>query len=595
MPEVQGNIAGLARQQLDELTALYDYRVARETIIPVELLDLLAHFSGETGREIAIYINRRGQIVNVTVGDRETVSLAEVDGRRAINRFSGIRCIHTHPGGCGQLSPVDLAALAELKLDLMAAVGVHQGRPTDFYLAYLLVKDDRITREPMIVGPFAPDVVPAIPWGRLLRDLEKAASSTLQVTAENLVEKAILVGVERPGKSAYLEELAQLALTAGAEVVGNIVQAKSRPDPAYYIGAGKVRELSLLRQSLEANVVIIDDELSPAQNRNLELQLGSKVIDRTGLILDIFAQRARTREGKLQVELAQLKYLLPRLTGRGVALSRLGGGIGTRGPGETKLEVDRRRLRRRIIELEKDLENVKKHRGLHRGQRQAVSVPVVALVGYTNAGKSSVLNKLTGAEVLAEDKLFATLDPTTRRIELPGRAELLLTDTVGFIRKLPHHLVSAFRATLEEVQEADLLIHVADASHPEVEQQIAAVNKVLDGLGVLNKPVILALNKIDRLDGRAAVEDLLRLADLTVAISALSGEGLEQMLEMVENQLAGPKNLIKLLIPYDQGQILDLLHREGRIATQNYGPDGIIIEAEVNPALRQQLEFYLIS
>jgi len=337
-------------------------------------------------------------------------------------------------------------------------------------------------------------------------------------------ERVILIGVDD-----RLDELAELVRSAGGQVVGCVVQRLERPVPATYIGTGKAKEARALAFELDADLVVVDDELTPAQARNLEELLELPVIDRTQLILDIFAQRARTKEGKLQVELAQLTYQLTRLAGSGAALSRLGGGIGTRGPGETKLETDRRRIRRRIAMIRRQLEDVRRTRAVQRAGRRRTGLPVIALVGYTNAGKSTLMNALTRAGVLAENRLFATLDPTVRRLTLaPGR-DALLIDTVGFLRKLPHQLVAAFRATLEEVQEADVLVHVVDASQPDAEEQMAAVEAVLDELGALGKPMVIALNKLDAVPDPKGVRELARNMPAAVAISAKTGVGLDRL------------------------------------------------------------------
>lgn len=346
-------------------------------------------------------------------------------------------------------------------------------------------------------------------------------------------ERVLLIGV-----NGHLDELAELVISAGGQVVGSVTQRLERPLAATYIGPGKAREVRTLVWELDADLVIVDDELSPAQARNLEELLEVPVIDRTQLILDIFAQRARTKEGKLQVELAQLTYQLTRLTGHGVALSRLGGGIGTRGPGETQLETDRRRIRRRIAAIRRELEQVRRTRALQRAGRRRTGLPIIALVGYTNAGKSTLMNALTRAGVLAENRLFATLDPTIRRVTLaPGR-DALLTDTVGFLRKLPHQLVAAFRATLEEVQEADILLHVVDASQPDVHEQMEAVATVLDELGVLHKPVVTAFNKLDAVADPERVHQWARLTPAAVAISATRGLGLDQLRALLAEQVA---------------------------------------------------------
>lgn len=397
-------------------------------------------------------------------------------------------------------------------------------------------------------------------------------------------ERAVLVGVKlsqinEQQVEESMSELASLADTAGALVVGEFMQNRQHPDSATFIGKGKVEELEVYCQEVDANLIVIDSELSPAQARNLEEKIGVKVIDRTQLILDIFARRAQTKEGKLQVELAQSKYMLPRLTGLGTALSRLGGGIGTRGPGETKLETDRRRIRKRISDLEKELKEVQQRRALLRKERKSEPLPQISLVGYTNAGKSTLLRTLTGADVLVENKLFATLDPTTRRVSLPNNDNVVLTDTVGFIQNLPHHLVAAFRATLEEVKEADLLIHVVDVSHPNCDMQIQAVEEVLNSLEVIDKPIIMAFNKVDLLEEN---QELPVVDYPKVNISALSGEGINELLQLVAFTLKERYSVVKLSIPYSKVNLVSLLHKKGKIINEEYGPESINIEVEIS-------------
>ena len=419
------------------------------------------------------------------------------------------------------------------------------------------------------------------------------------------MERALLVGAQlkRPqdGKVAWdledsLDELAQLAWTANVEVVGRTTQQLERINPATFIGKGKVEELQELRDELGFNVVIFDDELSPRQQRELEKALGDgvKVLDRTALILDIFARHAHTREGALQVELAQYQYRLPRLTRAWTHLARqVGGaagrggigGVGLRGPGERQLEVDRREIRKRIAHLRRELEEVRAHRRQYRRRRQREAIPVVALVGYTNAGKSTLLNALAGSDVLVEDKLFATLDPTTRRVELPGGREVLFTDTVGFIQKLPPTLVAAFRATLEEINEADLLLHVIDITHPNALQQSRTVGEVLRDLGATRQPIIVALNKIDRLPDPEAVAPLLEEFPNSLAISALKGWGLSGLVKRVDELLEASMVPLTVRIPYSEAGLLALFHQRGNVEREEHGEEGVLVEGRIPAAL----------
>lgn len=404
-------------------------------------------------------------------------------------------------------------------------------------------------------------------------------------------ERAVLVGVQRSkdGYDPHLEELTRLAETAGAVLAGKLVQHRAAPHPATFLGSGKIEELRQLCYETSADLVIVDHDLTPAQQRNLERALDLKVIDRPGIVLDIFARRARTHEGRLQVELAQMIYLLPRLTGRGVMLSRLGGGIGTRGPGETKLEVDRRRIRKRITDLRREMLEIGRTRSLQRQARKEAQLPVAALVGYTNAGKSTLLNALTGAGVFVEDKLFATLDPTVRKVTLPNGRPVLLVDTVGFIRNLPTQLVAAFRATLEEVTEADLLVHVIDAGHPDWQEQVEAVHEVLDELDAGDKPVIHAVNKTDLLPQTEARRILHQVGE-GVAISALRRVGLLNLLRRISQRLPQPYVKVRLLVPYAHARALSQIFSQGRVLSQDYSAEGISVVAELPRVQARQLK-----
>lgn len=399
---------------------------------------------------------------------------------------------------------------------------------------------------------------------------------------KEIEERVILIGVQTEQDedvAASLDELEELAATAGAVTVGKVIQNREAVHPGTYIGKGKIEEVAALLAAYDANGVICDDELSPAQMNNLERELGCKVMDRTLLILDIFAGRATTSEGKIQVELAQLKYRQTRLTGFGTAMSRLGGGIGTRGPGEKKLEMDRRLIKSRIAALNRELKEVKRHREVTREQRSKSYVPVVAIVGYTNAGKSTLLNRLTGADILAEDKLFATLDPTTRGLKLPGGQEVLLTDTVGFIKKLPHHLIEAFKSTLEEAKYADVILHVVDTSSPQMDSQMYTVYETLSNLGVKDKAIITAFNKQDKLEDAPLIRDF--KADYTVKISAKTGAGLTDLTDTMEAVLREQKVFLECLYEYRDAAKIQLIRKYGELLEEKYQEDGIFVRAYV--------------
>lgn len=585
MREIKGNIKGIRDSVIAELQKLYDMQSPQ--LVSQELAVKLADITEYINREISVYITRSGQIIEIAVGDNATVELPSFSGRRGAGRLSGIRCIHTHPGGNPYLSGVDISALKNNKYDAMVAIGVVSPDFTKSELTFGLItgidSNENYTAE--CYGPYSIEDAENINFVNTVSTIERildkqTGTASLQVMSE----RAILIGMEWGRNDSLwtvddsLEELKQLADTAGATVIKKFIQKRPKPDPAFFIGRGKVQELALYAQQENIDLCIFDDELSPAQQRNIESVMGIRILDRTALILDIFAQRARTNEGKLQVELAQLQYTLPRIMGKGLMLSRLGGGIGTRGPGETKLEVDRRRIRDRIAFIKDQIEKVKAVRSLHRSKRKKNNVFEVSLVGYTNAGKSTLLNTLTNSDIYAKDQLFATLDPTTRQLTLPNKQEIIITDTVGFIQRLPHQLIAAFRSTLEVVTEADLLVHVIDVSHELYKEQAVAVHEVLKEIGAETKPVITVYNKIDKLPPDSKLADRLALEEDTVCISAAKKLNLETLQQMIESHLKSKAVEVTLCIPYAETAKAAQLHETANVLEQEYTENGAVMK-----------------
>ncbi|MGC4001421.1 MAG: GTPase HflX [Anaeromyxobacter sp.] len=539
MQDVLGNTLGLKPSQLHALRRTYRRRVDAQSIVSPELARHLTEVSLETNRQIGVLLDRKGDVQAVIVGDARKLELPDVGrGRAGESRLRGLRLVHTHLNG-EPLSRDDHTDLALLRLDLVAALEVlEDGLPGKVHYAHLVPENPQGAmwkdEEAASVHELAYDAL----GGALALEEEFARARAVRRTGGR--ERAILVGFGGQGRGrveaeASLQELRELARTAGVEVIDAMLQLRREPDPRYLIGKGKLEDIVLRSMQLMATMIVFDSDLSPSQARHIAEATSLKILDRTQLILDIFAQRAQSADGKLQVELAQLKYLYPRLVGRDDSLSRLAGGIGGRGPGETKLEIDRRRVRDRITALERRIEALGQNRHLRRKQRNGRGLPVLSIVGYTNAGKSTLLNALTASEVLAEDKLFATLDPTSRRLRFPRDREVIITDTVGFIRDLPPDLVNAFRATLEELSDADLLLHVVDAADPRQEEQIAAVETILRSLGLMEKRRLLVLNKVDRLapEQRTA----LSRPGEAVAISAVTRQGLPELLATCEKLL----------------------------------------------------------
>jgi len=583
MQKVHGNLDGIRRSYINQLEAIYEMEIDRRQFCSQEMLETLAAFTETTGREAMVYIDRSGRIETVIVGEQDRVSIPVLRKRRSESRLSGIRCIHTHPGGNSALSQVDVQSLKSIRLDAMAAVGVRDGKPASMQVGILneVISDDELSVN--LFGPFAPHAIPDdILWAEI-----EAADNRIRPAeskkAEAEIARAILVGIDSTGGEP-LVELRQLADTAGFITVGSVFQAKSRADKSYYLGYGKLHDLILEIQKLQGDAVIFDDELTPSQIRNIQKELGKKIeiIDRTALILDIFSSRASTHEGRLQVELAQTKYLLPRMTGFWSHFTRMAGGGGggggaRRGEGETQLEVDKRLLRKRVTELEKEIDKVKSRRDVQRVARERSKIPIVALVGYTNAGKSTLMNCLSGSDVLAENKLFATLDTVSRRVNY-GSGEFLLVDTVGFINKLPHDLVNAFRATLEETRYADLLLHVVDSSSENLTKQIDVVDDVLKQLGANGNPTLMVYNKCDV---ASDVSDLVTGMD-SVAISAITGLGIDHLQNAITKKLSEMRTEVSVLLPLDAGALVSRVYASGQVHDCQYREDGIFINATVS-------------
>ncbi len=594
---ISGNTDGVKNFVLKKLETIYDMKFQKSEILTEELANLLKEATLETDREISVGIDRKGKVISVAVGDSSTVEVPMIDTREG--RLSQVRVIHTHPNGNPTLSALDISALLKLKLDCIVAIGVDKDKELVYDIGFcdvennILVEDEvrNLTTEQILHYKFI----------EKLKYIEEVFVGNK--IEEDDSERAIIVSTEDEESLAELKEL-----TKACEVlpIYEILQRRNKIDSAFFIGKGKVEEIAYLRQSLRANVVIFDDELSGSQVRNLEEAIGAKVIDRTTLILEIFARRARSKESKIQVELSQLKYRLSRLGGLGTMLSRTGGGIGTKGPGEKKLETDKRKIRETIYDLNKELEKIKGIRATQRERRNKDNISKISLVGYTNAGKSTLRNALceyspiksavVKEKVFEADMLFATLDITTRAMALPDNRLAAVTDTVGFIRKLPHDLVEAFKSTLEEVIYSDLLLHVVDTSSESAIKQIEVVEEVLGELGAGDKPTILVLNKIDR----ASEEQINELKEkfssyIILEVSAKERVNFDILLDKCTEILPYKLKSFKVLVPYSDSSAVAYLHRNALVESEAYEAEGTVLVVQGDAEVYNKSAKYIIE
>ena len=592
---IYGNIEGIRKSILDELENIYTIKTLKDEVCDIEILNIISRVSSFIEREVSVGINRKGSVTSVAIGDSTSVEVPVIDIEE--KRLSGIRVIHTHPNGYCNLSALDLTALLKLKLDAIVSIAIIEGKIIDFSLGMLTLYNNKLESEEKM--NLSLEEISSINILDKIRFIENLIKNNDVI--EETEEKAILVGSDTKES---LEELKELSEACNVPVLKTVFQSRHKIDAAFFIGRGKVLEIASMRQIERANVIIFDDELSGSQVRNLEAAIGAKVIDRTTLILEIFATRAKTKEAKIQVELAQLKYRLSRLQGLGTVLSRTGGGIGTRGPGEKKLETDRRHIMETVYDLKDELKKIKRTREVQREKRNKENIPKVSLVGYTNAGKSTLRNALcdlaakkenqTKEKVFEANMLFATLDTTTRAITLKNKGVITLTDTVGFVRKLPHDLVEAFKSTLEEVIFSDLLCHVIDTSSDTAVEQYIAVNEVLNELGVINKEMILVLNKIDK----ASEEQMSIIKEAigetqVIEVSAKEGTNLEEFLNLIEEKLPYNYRKVEYLIPYEKGDVQSFLHRNARVIEEEYKDDGTYIVAEVDDEVYNKTRDYV--
>ncbi|MCR3761833.1 GTPase HflX [Clostridium felsineum] len=592
---ISGNTQGVRNSLINELEKLYDM-YSKESIFTIEIINLICRVTNLIEREISVAIDRKGKILSVSIGDARSVETPLFNLKE--RKLSGIRIIHTHPSGNPRFSDIDISSLLNSRLDAIVAVGALEGNVTGVSIGFCDVENNKII--PKLYNSIS--IEEAINF-KFIDEINYAENhiSNLKLDYDDS-ERAIIVGVDTMES---LEELKELADACGVLAVEKVIQKKEKIDNAYFIGKGKVDEIRLLTQVHHANVIIFDDELSGAQVRNLEEAIGLKVIDRTTLILEIFARRAGSKEAKLQVELAQLKYRMPRLMGLGKVLSRTGGGIGTKGPGEKKLEIDRRHISERVYEIQKELRKIKTTRQVQRERRVSEKLPCISLVGYTNAGKSTLrnaiceiaapLDSVNKESVLEKDMLFATLDVTTRAINLVDGRRAVLTDTVGFVRKLPHDLVEAFKSTLEEVVYSDLLVHVVDAASDTFMEQIEAVNGVLKELGASDKTQILVLNKIDKLSEEKLklIKERIKEEDI-IEISAKNKVNLDLLMSKMVERIPSTTREVEYLIPYADQKIASYIHEKAIVKKEDFENEGTHIVAVVDNEVYNKCNEYMM-
>lgn len=594
MAKLVGKIDGLSRRQCNDLQALSDITTTRGEMVERILAENMLALSLEIKREVACFIDRNGQVLLISVGALNQAPVFELKKKRWQLGYAGVRCVHTHPSGTAKLSDADISALESLHFDEMIAIAP-QKDDIAVAVAMLAPVEHSLTNPEILLSEnLSWQAFQELPIHQQLLEFEAELVRQKTIVTEHEKERALLVlqpDGRNPSEAAISEEeLRELADTAGLEVV--CVVSQTLKGNQHKIGSGKLSEIALMVQNKACDVVVFDQTLTPSYNQMLSDRLGVKVIDKPVLILDIFAQRARSKEGKLQVELAQLNYLLPRLTGMGIALSRLGGGVGTRGPGETQLETDRRHIRRRINHINQELKNVKTNRELQRNARLKKRGLQVALVGYTNAGKSTLLNKLVDDHIYAADQLFATLDPTTRRLTLESGEGLLISDTVGFIRDLPPQLLDAFKATLEELQFADVLLHVVDGSKEGVDESIEVVENILMALGLEGKQHILVCNKIDACEELPIFKTALEY-EHKCYISCYTGAGIDDLLKLLKEQASGSDVTFAIELPFGgaQGQKLALAHQYGNVLEEEYNENGAVVKIQM-PLAEARKYFY---